>query len=71
MLVKITGISIGLNIALRSKSLLLFGSLFSSFLVLLSSCFLLSFELVVFDLLAFLFENGFNEYGSVFELVTL
>jgi hypothetical protein len=50
---------------------LLFSSLLSSFLVLLSSSFLLSFELIVLNFLAFLFEDSFNQNCSVLELVTL
>ena len=50
---------------------MLFGSLFSSFEVLLSPGFLLSLELVVLDLFGLLLEDGLNEHSSVLELVTL
>ena len=50
---------------------MLFGSLFSSFEILLSSGFLLSLELVVLDLFGLLLEDSLNQHSSVLELVTL
>jgi hypothetical protein len=51
--------------------LLLFGSLLSELQVLLPSSILLSLEFVCFNFLSLFFEDGLNQDGSVFELITL
>jgi hypothetical protein len=55
---------------LQSKFLLLIGTFLSDLQILLTTSILLGFKFFCSNFLSLLFENGFNEYSSVLELVT-